>query len=156
MALTDKLTAIANAIREKTGGTELLTLDQMPTEIAGIETGGGSSDAVDMGPYRYMVVGTYIPAEDISEFNLPGVECDAEWAYEGSAYKYLLAIAAASSVDSSHFLIGVTDGNGQVCRTISSTDSYFPLLVRSSNSVKLSESRPLQAGVPYRYFFAKV
>jgi hypothetical protein len=43
MALTDKLTAIANAIREKTGGTELLTLDQMPTEIAGIETGGGGS-----------------------------------------------------------------------------------------------------------------
>ena len=42
MALTDKLTAIANAIREKTGNTELLTLDQMPTEIAGIETGGGS------------------------------------------------------------------------------------------------------------------
>jgi hypothetical protein len=41
MALTDKLTAIANAIREKTGGTDLLTLDQMPTEIAGIETGGG-------------------------------------------------------------------------------------------------------------------
>ena len=41
MALTDKLTAIADAIRGKTGGTEALTLDQMPTEIAGIETGGG-------------------------------------------------------------------------------------------------------------------
>ena len=27
MALTDKLTAIGNAIREKTGGTDLLTLD---------------------------------------------------------------------------------------------------------------------------------
>lgn len=46
MALTDKLTAIANAIREKTGGTELLTLDQMPTEIAGIETGGGGGGNV--------------------------------------------------------------------------------------------------------------
>lgn len=34
----DKLTAIADAIRAKTGGTENLTLDQMPTEIAGIET----------------------------------------------------------------------------------------------------------------------
>ena len=38
MALTDKLTAIGNAIREKTGGTEKLTLDAMPTEIAGIQT----------------------------------------------------------------------------------------------------------------------
>ena len=42
MALTDKLTAIGNAIREKTGGTELLTLDQMATQIASITTGGGS------------------------------------------------------------------------------------------------------------------
>lgn len=42
MALTDKLTAIGDAIREKTGGTELLTLDEMPVAISGIETGGGS------------------------------------------------------------------------------------------------------------------
>ena len=34
MALTDKLSAIGNAIRAKTGGTELLTLDAMPNEIA--------------------------------------------------------------------------------------------------------------------------
>ena len=36
MALTDKLTAIGNAIREKTGKSDLLTLDQMPTEIQSI------------------------------------------------------------------------------------------------------------------------
>lgn len=42
MALTDKLTAIADAIRDKTGGTEEMTLDQMATEINGIEVGGGS------------------------------------------------------------------------------------------------------------------
>ena len=41
MALIDKLTAIGDAIRAKTGGTELLTLDAMPNEIASIETGGG-------------------------------------------------------------------------------------------------------------------
>lgn len=34
-----KMTAICDAIREKTGGTELLTLDDMATEIAGISTG---------------------------------------------------------------------------------------------------------------------
>ena len=39
MALTDKLSAIANAIRAKTGKTNTPTLDQMPTEIAGIQTG---------------------------------------------------------------------------------------------------------------------
>ena len=38
MALTDKLTAIANAIRAKTGGTATMTLAEMPTKIAGIKT----------------------------------------------------------------------------------------------------------------------
>lgn len=37
MALIDKLTAIADAIRAKTGKTTTMTLDEMPTEIAGIE-----------------------------------------------------------------------------------------------------------------------
>lgn len=41
MALIDKLSAIGDAIREKTGKDDLLTLDQMPTEIQAIETGGG-------------------------------------------------------------------------------------------------------------------
>lgn len=41
MALIDKLTAIGNAIREKTGKMALLTLDEMPEEILAIETGGG-------------------------------------------------------------------------------------------------------------------
>lgn len=41
MALTDKLSAIGVAIRSKTGGTELLTLDQMPTAIESISSGGG-------------------------------------------------------------------------------------------------------------------
>ena len=36
MALIDKLSAIGNAIRSKTGKTDLLTLDQMPTEISSI------------------------------------------------------------------------------------------------------------------------
>ena len=41
MALTDKLKAIANAIRDKTGKTDPLTLDQMPEEISGIVSGEG-------------------------------------------------------------------------------------------------------------------
>lgn len=57
MALTDKLTAIANAIRGKTGGTELLTLDEMPAEINSISSGeGGQSEELDD------VVLTYTPS----------------------------------------------------------------------------------------------
>lgn len=39
MALTDKLVAIANAIRAKTGKTGTLSLERMATEISGIKTG---------------------------------------------------------------------------------------------------------------------
>lgn len=43
MALISKLNAIGDAIRRKTGKTDKLTLDQMPIEIASIETGGGGT-----------------------------------------------------------------------------------------------------------------
>lgn len=44
MALTDKLTTIANAIRSKTGKADAMTLDQMATEIESISAGGGSTE----------------------------------------------------------------------------------------------------------------
>ena len=43
MALTEKLTSIADAIRTKTGSADKLTLDGMATAIAGIETGGADN-----------------------------------------------------------------------------------------------------------------
>lgn len=43
MALINKLTAIADAIREKTGTTDEMTLDAMASAIAGITTGSGGS-----------------------------------------------------------------------------------------------------------------
>lgn len=46
MALTEKLTNIADAIREKTGGTEKLSLDGMAEAIAGISAGGGDEQSV--------------------------------------------------------------------------------------------------------------
>ena len=43
MALIDKLTAIGNAIREKSGTTDLIPLADMPQAILNIEGGGGAS-----------------------------------------------------------------------------------------------------------------
>lgn len=51
MALTDKLTAIADAIRGKTGGTEGMTLDTMVSAIEGIESGGIPGVTVIKGEY---------------------------------------------------------------------------------------------------------
>ena len=48
MALTDKLTAIANAIRTKTGSTEPMTLDEMAVAIANITTGSVPSDTITL------------------------------------------------------------------------------------------------------------
>jgi hypothetical protein len=42
MALTDKLTAIGNAIREKSGTTELIPLADMPQAILDIVSGSGT------------------------------------------------------------------------------------------------------------------
>jgi hypothetical protein len=41
VALINKLNAIGDAIREKTGKEDLLTLDQMPSEIRSISGGAG-------------------------------------------------------------------------------------------------------------------
>lgn len=56
MALTDKLIAIADAVREKAGTTEAMTLTQIAETIAGIETGGGGGIAT----------GSYVFAENAS------------------------------------------------------------------------------------------
>ena len=42
MALIEKLTAIADEVRGKTGGTELLTLDEIAAAICGISVGGNA------------------------------------------------------------------------------------------------------------------
>ena len=43
MALTDKLTAIADAIRAKAGTSDAMTLAGMAEAIAAIEAGGGAA-----------------------------------------------------------------------------------------------------------------
>lgn len=85
MALTEKLTAIADAIREKTGKTAALTLGEMPVEIAGIQPGGGANasneDAILEGNIteysndRISVVGfgRFYGAERLESVSLPNV-----------------------------------------------------------------------------------
>lgn len=61
MALIDKLNAIGDAIRAKTGKSDLLSLDAMPAEIASIQTssGGGSGNFVEtIKSYEYEITTT--------------------------------------------------------------------------------------------------
>ena len=72
--LTDKLTNIANAIREKGGTTEKLTLDAMPTAISALSTGGGGG--VDIPDEAFVISG----------------DC-SYWAYHGLWDKFIIAYA---------------------------------------------------------------
>lgn len=55
MALTDKITAIANAIRAKDGSTATMTLDQMPEKIAAISGSPIVDDSLEnTAQYRQM------------------------------------------------------------------------------------------------------
>lgn len=67
MALINKLNNIGDAIRAKTGGTEKLTLEQMVTEIAAIETGGSAPAVVEA--LEVTENGTYTPREGVDGFN---------------------------------------------------------------------------------------
>ena len=48
MALIEKLTAIADAIRTKTGKTDPMTLDQMAEEIAGMSVGAAPTETQEI------------------------------------------------------------------------------------------------------------
>ena len=74
--LKGKLTSIANAIRQKTGRSALLDLDEMPTEILSIDGGGGGNVPnpddplllVDWDGTTLLYSYTYEDAQQISEF----------------------------------------------------------------------------------------
>ena len=61
MGLISKLTAIADAIREKSGGTESMTLDEMVTAIQNITTGSVPSDTITLSD------GTKLPKPTLKE-----------------------------------------------------------------------------------------
>lgn len=48
MSVNSKMTAIADAIRSKTGGTAALTLDQMAEAITGLETVGSGAETMNL------------------------------------------------------------------------------------------------------------
>lgn len=56
MAITDKLTAIADAIRSKTGGTEKLTLDQMASAISALVVVGSGDVEEGFSPFKFVQV----------------------------------------------------------------------------------------------------
>ena len=65
MALTDKLTAIGDAVRQKSGTTEKMTLDQMATAVNNLEI----HSAPNVEEISIDKNGTYTPTEGVDGFN---------------------------------------------------------------------------------------
>ena len=65
MALIEKLTNIADAIRNKTGSTAEMSLEVMAEAIAGIQTGSGSSGGITL-----LESGSFTPASDITLYTV--------------------------------------------------------------------------------------
>lgn len=78
MAFTDKLTAIANAVRKKTGKTEGLTLEQIPDEISSIQTNG----APVIESLTVSENGTYEPPDGVDGYSPVTVNVESGNAYD--------------------------------------------------------------------------
>ena len=77
-ALDAAMTDIADAIRAKTGKTDPLTIEQMPSEIEGI-SGGGSSEVDENWKYSNKMTFTNISAPELGdtfEVTLPPNQTD--------------------------------------------------------------------------------
>lgn len=73
MALTSKLTAIADAIRAKTGETGKMNLEQMPAKIGGISGGGGGFDFSQITTTISMFEGSEAVSIDLSGLDVSNV-----------------------------------------------------------------------------------
>ena len=135
MSVNAKMTAIADAIRAKTGKSDLLTLDQMPTEIASISGGGGSDEDL---------VGALISN------TLTEIDSDAAsvvgYACRGMTKIKTVNLPECTSVGTYGFYgcTGLTDVNIPKCESIGSYSFYGCSYLTSVNA-PLAETLSAQA-----------
>lgn len=103
MALTDKLTAIGDAVRQKSGTTEKMTLDQMATAVNELSVGPTDEDLTFTGDLRYFnyksklnkifkKYGNRIKFKDVSSFNRAfskGLETELPYVISGGASNHI-------------------------------------------------------------------
>lgn len=146
MALTDKLSAIGTAIRNKTGKTALMTLDEMPTEIASITSGGG--DPV-INPLEVTANGTYT-ATDCDGYSPITVNVPQDGAPTDAELKI-------SGVCRYRFVYGGWDwfinkyGNRITTENISNTNNMFAQSKISNIPFEINFSHPDNHAIDYMF-----
>ena len=96
MALINKLTAIADAIRSKTGTTEPMTLDEMVTAIANITTGSVPSNTITLDD------GTELPKPTLKD------GCNYAMIFKNSNYYSMLETSNRFANVNSSYTIGTS------------------------------------------------
>lgn len=145
MALTNKLNAIGDAIRSKTGKTAKLTLDEMPTEIKNIS---GIDDTV----HTYSAVKTSV-ANYLTDANSKYTESNTSttsvvstyfsdmWAYDDQPNGYNVTISESGTI----YIMDEDDGSGYsesvksgtyTIKNLNPAHTYFYVVKNSSGKVK--------------------
>lgn len=144
MALTNKLTAIGNAIRAKNGETALYTLDEMPQKIAAIE-GGGSGSSILPNEYKEVeflqvdgsqyIITDYYPTRNTNIISR---------SYNSSNNAYIYGVRNSDDTASFSFLqAGSSSSTLCNCRIGSGVVQYSTIVRYADSSLK---SRPNSVG----------
>ena len=138
MALTNKLTAIGNAIRAKNGETALYTLDEMPQKIAAIEGGGGSGSSILPSEYKEVeflqvdgsqyIITDYYPTRNTNIISR---------SYNSSNNAYIYGVRNSDDTASFSFLQA---GSGTLCscRIGSGVVQYSTIVRYADSNLKLA------------------
>ena len=178
MALTDKLTNIADAIREKTGSTRTMNLEGMAAAIAGITGGGGAGLAYDMGefvldadikgssssaiPHNLSEVPEFILVwtddfAGLSEENPAARQCNLGYIWLKNLCGLMQRLTSTATgnaltinlvLNNADYRIQVISANSASYLTNQPTAEYFGLNQTSGNNY-------WRAGVTYKYFVSK-
>ena len=116
MALINKLSAIGDAIRAKTGGTEKLTLDQMPDAINSI-TSGSSGGASCLGLYSGKVYRSSSSSLYLNQISFTGCGID----FKTQNYALFFSVKYTGTNYENHFIYRYE--NGQFYKL---TQGFYP------------------------------
>lgn len=122
MALADKLTAIADVLRSKTGGTAQLTLEQIATGISGLDTSGSGGltlpDVIAAGDTPIMANTTGKTVTNTSPAADTGVSLTMP---KAGTYRFWVCANASGSSGTVHLYKNGTDDLGYKSAGISPT-----------------------------------
>ena len=174
-SVNEKMTAIANAIRSKTGKTDSLTLDQMATEIDSIASGGIQSAS---GEHKLESNSAYTIEIDVSNVGfVPDLaivrldDTELEYTtqptkmwiveYQPDLLNYVpLAEPANKVFTTTNMALVFRGAKGTYTQAIAATNANFIGKLTTSDNViikvgRISSSNPLIAG-SYKWFAYKI